>query len=416
MSRDFLLLSIVFLSIGLVLGVIYSRHLTPHDCCEVDVYAGAYPSLKIVGGDPEYDHFGYAVAVDNDTLVVGAYGAVTHASNAGHAYIYRKEGDSWVYEAKLWPFNGNIAAFFGYAVAIDGDTVVIGAYNDHNAEGISVGAAYIFRRNDNGLWHEEARVYAPDGQKDDQFGWSVAVDGDTVVVGASMEDTGGSEAGAAYIFTREDGRWSRGTKIQASDKYSGDYFGHSVSVEDSTLAVGAMLKGDEVGAVYLFENDSGVWRQKQKIQADDRSVDMWFGGVVSLRGDFLIVSAEHEDTGGQHAGAAYIFKRNGDVWEQEAKIQADDKREYTFFGESVSVSDGIAVVGAHGEDAGFENAGAAYVFKRRGFGSWVQIAKIQAPDRRQHGLFGNSVAVWGDTIMVGSYYADAVYNFDVHDL
>jgi hypothetical protein len=214
---------------------------------------------------------------------------------------------------------------------------------------------------------ETQKIQASDKEADDRFGWSVAISGDYAIVGAYLEDTGGDAVGAAYIFKRDGTSWAEQAKIQASDKEAGDRFGRSVGISGDYAIVGASHEdtgGENAGAAYVFKRDGTSWAEQAKIQASDKQPTDEFGRSVAISGDYAIVGAYLEDTGGDKAGAAYIFKRDGTSWTQQAKIQASDKQTLDEFGFSVAISENYAIVGAHLEDTGGDNAGAAYIFER----------------------------------------------------
>jgi hypothetical protein len=253
---------------------------------------------------------------------------------------------------------------FGYSVAVSGDTAVIGAYAEDTG-GSTAGAAYVFTRS-SGAWVEQAKLMASDAVYGDYFGYSVAVSGDTAVIGAQFEDTGGSTAGAAYVFTRTGGAWTQQAKLMASDAQANDYFGASVSVSGDTAVIGARLEdtgGSGAGAAYVFTRTGGSWTQQAKLMASDAQESDQFGASVSVSGDTAVIGAYAEDTGGSGAGAAYVFTRTGGSWTQQAKLMASDAQESDQFGYSVSVSGDTAVIGARLEDTGGSTAGAAYVFE-----------------------------------------------------
>ena len=221
------------------------------------------------------------------------------------------------------------------------------------------------------VYQQQQKIQASDAQASDNFSYrsvSLSSDGNTALVGAYLEDAGGSGAGAAYVFTRSNGTWTQQQKIQASDPQASDYFGYSVSLsgDGNAALVGAYLEdagGTNAGAAYVFTRSNGTWTQQQKIQASNPQASDYFGYSVSLSGDgnTALVGAHPEDTG---FGAAYIFTRSNGTWSQNQKIQASDAETYDYFGNSVSLSgDGnTALVGAHLEDTGGSSAGAAYIF------------------------------------------------------
>ncbi|MCK5024982.1 MAG: FG-GAP repeat protein, partial [Nanoarchaeota archaeon] len=239
--------------------------------------------------------------------------------------------------------------------------------------GIMIGLMMIFSTFVSAGISEIAKIQASDKQANDYFGCSASIssDGNTAIVGAYAEDTGGSEAGAAYIYRWNGAIWIQQAKIQATDKQATDYFGKfvSISYDGDTAIVGSYYEdtgGSAAGAAYIFTWTGATWTQ-QKIQADDIQGGDHFGESVSISsdGESIIVGAYAESTGGSQTGAAYIFEWTGTTWTQKAKIQASDQEASEYFGSAVSISsDGNdALVGAYLENTGGNIVGAAYIFE-----------------------------------------------------
>ena len=259
------------------------------------------------------------------------------------------------------------------------------------------------------------KLTASNAEPDAQFGFIVAISGDTAVVGALFEDAGGADAGAAYVFQRNQGganNWGQVARLTASDAQPDDLFGIGVAVSGDTVVVGAVFGdagGADAGAAYVFRRDQGGadnWGQVAKLTASDAQPDDLFGIGVAVSGDTVVVGAVFGDAGGADAGAAYVFRRDqggADNWGQVAKLTASDAQPDDRFGIRVAVSGDTVVVGALFEDAGGADAGAAYVFRRDqgGTGAWGQVAKLTASDAQPGDQFG-TVAVSGDTVVVGS--------------
>ena len=317
---------------------------------------------------------------------------------------------------KLLASDAGAGDLFGWSVAVSGDTAVVGAHQ----EGSEAGAAYVFQRDQGGAgnWGEVKKLLASDTQSNDQFGWSVAVSGDTAVVGAHHEDAGGTDAGAAYVFRRGLGgadNWGEVKKLTASDAQAGDQFGDSVAVSADTIHVGAIGEdagGSNAGAAYVFRREEGGadnWGEVKKLTASDAQLGDSFGSSVAVSGDTAVVGAFTEDS---QAGATYVFGRNqggADNWGEVKKLTASDAQAGDQFGISVAISGDTAVVGAYLEDAGGSNAGAAYVFQRDqgGAGNWGEVTKLLASDAEADDRFGQSVAVSGDTAVAGARLEDA---------
>ena len=299
---------------------------------------------------------------------------------------------------------------FGSAVAVDGGTAVVGAPQDDD-NGDNSGSAYVFTRHPlSGEWSQPIKLTAFDGKENDWFGYSVAVHGDTIVVGAYQHDLDSeSDAGAAYVFTRPDGGWvatSTADKLTASDGVEGDRFGYSVAVHENTVVVGARGDDGKKGASYVFTKPAGGdWTStstSSKLTASDGVAVDYFGHSVAVHGDIILVGAFRHDL----TGAAYVFTRPGGGWvatSTAAKLTASDGKHDDQFGRSVAVDGDTVVIGAQQDDG---LRGSAYVFTDA-----IETAKLAASDRDANDYFGSSVAVRGGTIVVGAYAA----NVDVCD-
>ncbi|GAA0714560.1 hypothetical protein GCM10009430_07930 [Aquimarina litoralis] len=345
-------------------------------------------------------------------------------------------------ETKLTASDRAAVDNFGWSIDVDNNYAVIGApfKNEFGSGGAvreDVGAVYIFETDNTGNWNEVNKISASDAQIDDRFGWTVAVDGIYIVVGAPYEDEDVNgmntlnNAGAIYIYERDDttGIWSEVQKIVASDRQENDNFGYAVAIDDDFIAVGSFLEDEDgignntiqdAGSVYMIKKGAnGIWGESQKIVASDRDFFNWFGEKVSISNDYLVVAAkeESEDAQGNNylgeAGAAYIFHKDGsDNWSQTQKITASDRSVFANFGTDVSIDGNFIAVGAilEGEDALGQNtlteAGAAYIFEKTNSGIWIQVDKLVPSDRNTGDEFGISVSIHGDHVIVGANRED----------
>jgi hypothetical protein len=312
------------------------------------------------------DRFGVAVAVSGDTAVVGAYLDSTPAgSNAGSAYVFVRSAGTWAQQQKLTAADAAAGDRFGISVAVSGDTAVVGAYLDDAPAGMDSGSAYVFVRSA-GTWAQQQKLTAADAADGDSFGVSVAVSGDTAVVGAYLDDApAGTNAGSAYVFVRSAGTWAHQQKLAADDAAAVDNFGMSVAVSVDTAVVGAHLEGGtNAGSAYVFVRSAGTWAQQQKLAASDAAANDNFGASVAVSGDTAVVGAPFDDiAAGTDAGSAYVFVRSAGTWAQQQKLAASDADAGDRFGIAVAVSGDTAVVGAYFDDAPVgPDAGSAYVF------------------------------------------------------
>ncbi|HEU4433080.1 MAG TPA: FG-GAP repeat protein [Pyrinomonadaceae bacterium] len=197
------------------------------------------------------DHFGWSIAISGSTIVVGT--AILNAFAEGSAYVFNREGRSWVETQKLTASDGAGGNIFGWSVAINGSTIVVGAWGGTVGANLNQGAAYLFTRQGRS-WVENQKLIASDGAAFDEFGWSVAISGSTIVVSAELEAIGGNTAqGFAYVFNRTQGSWVEEQKLTASDGAPGDRFGWSISASGSTAVLGAPGNNFVQGSAYIFE-------------------------------------------------------------------------------------------------------------------------------------------------------------------
>jgi hypothetical protein len=363
------------------------------------------PAKLLAADGDANDYFGRAVAVDGDTLVVGAPQDDDKYTDSGSVYVFTRTGATWTQQAKLTAPDSAAGDHFGTAVAIDGDTLVVGAYGDDD-KGTNSGSVYVFTRT-GGTWTQQAKLTAADGAATDRFGYAVAIDGDTVVVGAPYDDDKGADSGSAYVFTRTGGTWTQQAKLTAAGGAAGDWFGWAVAVDGDTVVVGAPddAKGAKSGSAYVFVRAGATWTQQAKLLAADGAAGDRFGWAVAVDAGTVVVGAYGDDDKVRDSGSAYVFVRTGGTWTQQAKLTAADGAAYDRFGYAVAVDGDTVVVGAYGDDDKGTDSGSAYVFTRTG-ATWTQQGKLTAPDGAAGDWFGEAVAVDADTIVVGAYWDD----------
>jgi len=342
------------------------------------------------------DYFGIPIAMDGDTAIIGGY---NDDGQTGAAYVFIKDTlGNWIEQAKLTASDAGYSHNFGVAIDIEGDTAVIGAHRH--------GAAYIFERDANGVWTETALLTASDNAYTGYFGVSTSIQGNMVAIGAHT-------ANSVYVFTKDaSGNWSEQAKLQPADGHGG-YFGLTNALDNNTLIVGAYnssVYGSSAGAAYIFNNDGiGNWTQTARIASSDIAPGDAFGLTVSLEGDTAVIGAHADDhAGGVDAGSAYVFVRdiNG-VWSQHAKLTASDAASDDIFGAPVYIKDNTITVGAPQDDtAAGADAGSVYIFTQDTSGSWSEYAKVTASDAAAGDTYGRFFASEGDTLIVGSYADD----------
>ncbi len=374
------------------------------------IYQLAYAQInefKITASDgAEYDWFGLSVSISGDYAIVGAQKDDDNGSSSGSAYVFKRTGTSWAEEAKLTASDAAADDDFGYSVSISGDYAIVGAVSDDD-NGDGSGSAYVFKRTDTN-WTQEAKLTASDGAEYDMFGYSVSISGDYAIVDAHRDDDNGSNSGSAYVFKRTDTSWAEEVKLTASDGAENDYFGHPVSISGDYVIVGAYKdddNGGSSGSAYVFKRTDTSWTEEAKLTANDGASGDNFGKSVSISDDYVIVGAFADDDNGSGSGSAYVFKRTGTNWTQEAKLTASDGASGDNFGHSVSISGGYAIVGAYQDDDNGDGSGSAYVFKRTDT-NWIEETKLTASDGAASDNFGGPVSISGDYAIVGAYMDD----------
>ena len=335
-----------------------------------------------------------------------------------------------------------ISTEFGRAVAITNNYAVVGVrLEDNDAEGknsmLDAGAVYIYERSSDNKWKQVQKIVASDRTPGANFGWSVAISGNTIVVGAIYErfdaagrNESGAE-GAAYVYERgTDGIWKQTQKILSSAREGHNYFGTAVGVDGNIIVVSAPghsrdsterddnTVGD-AGAIFVFEKRGNNWRRTYKLVASDRQFAAGLGNSVAINGNYVIAGAtgQHTDVNGgnrmETAGAAYIWERMDDgKWGKAKKLVASDRTPYDDFGSSVAINGDNAIVGANGvtlkktDENNDPNSGEAYIFSRTENGEWKEVMSIIPNDRKDRDFFGNSVGVSGNYAIVGSPIGD----------
>jgi hypothetical protein len=365
------------------------------------------------------DRFGDAVAIDGNVAVMGAPHDDENGNLSGSVYFFHFDGAEWVPQPKVVAADGLPEDFCGQSVAVDGNVAVLAAPGDDHA-GPESGSAYVCRF-DGSTWGEEAKLTASDAFFFDIFGESVSVHGSVILVGAPQPL---GRPGAAYAYRYNSVEWVEEDILTASDGDVDDQFGISVAVEGNVALVGANHDdeaAENAGAAYIFRfnSETGLWEQDVKLTASDALANNGFGRSVSLSGNVALIGANDDDPQADDSGAAYVLRFNGATWVEEAILTApagapaDDD-----YGYAVSISGDLAVVGAHFDDSDGNSAGAAYLYRRELDGqdwTWNLVAKLTASDQDAGDTFGGSVAIDGGTAFVGAAQDDpggSTYSFE----
>ena len=356
--------------------------------------------LKFFAADAqENDLFGLSISISGDFAIVGAPGVSHSGTRSGAAYIFIRDGSGWTEQVKLTADNAEAYDGFGGSVSISGDYAIVGASGDDDG-GSNAGAAYIFKRVGSD-WLKQAKLSAGDAAANDSFGVRVSISGDRAIISAPYND---HYHGAAYIFARNGSDWTEQAKLSADDGSGFIYFGYSVGISGGYAIVGA--PGDDgfgrlSGSAYIFKHEGSGWVKQAKLAGNDTAAYDFFGDSVAIDGNFCIVSAVGNDAAGPESGSAYIFKRDDSVWVEHGKLTAGDAAASDYFGDSVSIDGNFCIVGAHRKNDAGQNTGAAYIFKNIGT-AWIEYSKLTASDQRPDQYFGFSTAISGNYIAVGA--------------
>ena len=352
--------------------------------------------IKLLASDGASDDFlGGSVAAYGDKVIIGADGDDDNGPRSGSAYIFNATTGEQL--AKLVPSDGASLDYFGFSVAISDTTAVIGARHDDD-NGFDSGSAYLFNLT---TGSQIAKLLSIDGTDHDHFGYSVAISGNTVIVGADGDDDNGEGSGSAYLFDATTG--AQLAKLLPNDGAPDDYFGLSVAISGTTAIVGANCdddNGESSGAAYLFDTTTGA--QIAKLTASDAAGYDHFGTSVAISGSTAIVGAYDDDDNGSASGAAYLFDTTTAT--QIAKLLPSDGASNDYFGLSVAISGNNALVGAERDDVNGADSGSAYLFDTT---TGAELAKFSPGDSATGDFYGNSVGLSGATAILGAWGADS---------
>jgi virulence-associated protein VapD/uncharacterized membrane protein len=365
----------------------------------------------IASDGSEGDLFGSSVCISGDYAIIGAsQDRIGSNSNQGSAYIFVRNGNNWIQQAKLTASDGAADDLFGRSVSISGDYAIVGALGDDIGANNSQGSAYLFVRSGNN-WTQQVKLTASDGAAGDNFGVSVSISGNYAIIGAMYDNIGANnQQGSAYIFVRNGSNWTTQAKLTDLDGLANDFFGCSVHISGDDVIIGARLADmggiANRGAAYIYARNGILWIRQAKLIAADGTSNDNFGVSVSINGNYAIIGADqdYDVASNFYRGSAYIFVRSGSTWAQQAKLTPKDGNSEDQFGIAVSISGDYAIVGARlAETNSYEYQGSSYIFVRNGT-SWLQQAKLTASDAEANDQFGASVSISGDHVIVGAIF------------
>lgn len=348
--------------------------------------------------------FGTEVAADNGWVVVGVRSDSEFGSAAGAAYSFRRRGSDYQFVQKFAGNDTGESDNFGYSAAVDGATCVIGAKSDFPNGLVGAGSAYVFERTGT-TWIQTQKLVANPAVPNAAFGWAVALDGDRLLVGARAENTALFNAGAVYVFERVAGVWSQTARLTPSVSVAFGFFGQSVAISGATALIGSFGPGpvsSNQGAAYVFDFNGVQWSQVAVLHATDPAPTLaGFGGHVALGDGFALVGApSHSHAAISSSGGVYAFERNGGIWQPAQELLPRAPVSAALFGYDVSISGDFAVIGADVEPSMVTAFGAAYLFKRTQAG-WIDVAHLRANDPNVGDRFGGPAVLDGDTAVFG---------------
>lgn len=353
--------------------------------------------------------FGTSVALQETTLVVGAH---RNSNGKGAAYIMEKGAQGWTQLQRLEPETLGLGARFGASVAIDGEWLAVGAPNDTGASMLT-GAVYMYKRESDGQWRFNSKVYPEEGALSDRFGASLSLLDGRLLVGAPLRDAQGQDSGAAYLFTLSDSVWSLNRELIPDNLHAGDNLGKSVTLAPSHVGLGAPNYDDGIadsGAVFVYSLENGSSASAAvRITPAAREAGMLFGNSLSFHGDHLAVGAPRSGVKASFAGAVHLFRRNGATWAESSLLFPISDQSEQFFGWDLQFADDGAslVIGAMGDSTVATFAGAVHVWERGEDAQWEHSDTLYAEDAKSRDFLGRSVALDRAELVAGARGRDA---------
>jgi FG-GAP repeat len=373
--------------------------------------------------------YGYASAVNGNRMVIGAFLTDGVVPQTGAAYVYQRIDGDWIVQAKLIAPDGQEGEIFGTSVAVDGQTVVVGAPGAASADGTRVGAAYVYRLVAE-QWILEAKLFASDPRESGNFGFDqgVSIQGDTLVVAAAGPENGEeaiTSGGAVYVFTRHGSTWTQTARLANPEGDALFSFGNSVSLSGKTLVVGASSSDEAAGAAYVFRLQHGGWVEEARLIASDPTPGALFGFSTAIDGDTLAIGAASGlSDAGIAAGSAYVFERSHTGWTQTAHLVPPGAKAGDAFGRRLGIGGGTLAVGSSFEtNAAGVKVGAVHVYQDVHH-AWTEQIKLFPSDGTRRGQFACSLAMDRHTLVVGNglqpsatgqAFAGEAYTYDLHD-
>jgi hypothetical protein len=358
--------------------------------------------IKLVSPNTTYkDGFGENVDISGDYALIGSQSNY-YNTNLGTAYIYKNTNETWTLQAELTSSETGRGYSSIQSVAISEDYAAVGQSG-------STGPVYIFAR-DGDSWNQQTILNVSGGlfSSNDTSNNRISLDDDTIIIGSSSGLNNVYLSGSAHIFVSDGENWSKQAVLTPSDVDSYDRFGYSVDIDGDYAVIGAYegFGYPGAGSAYIFHRDGDIWTQQAKLTDPDAEIRDNFGGSVSISGDYAVIGASRDKVDGMTTGSAFVFIREGDSWTLQEKLTATDVEAWDLFGVSVGIDGDNIIVGSRYSDGRDSNSGSAYLFSRDG-GEWIPTAKYIASDPSWGvDYFGNSVGISGDHIISGAFDPD----------
>ncbi|MBL9118735.1 MAG: hypothetical protein JNL80_02330 [Phycisphaerae bacterium] len=372
------------------------------DCLEPGI--SPCPTKEFFADDTTVgDGYGASVARDGDVIVIGAAGNDASSSDAGAAYVYRRNASGqWAFEQKLYPAVAAVSDTFGHSVAIDGDTIVVGTSHDDHSGATDIGSATVFVHGPSG-WTVQATLLPGGAGSFTYAGVTVAIDGDTVLVGGTGYD---GNRGAGWVYVRSGSLWSLQAILTAPDGAPDDNLGTGVAIQGDTIVLGAYTYDfggiDNAGGAFVFERSGTSWAYHQTLGVGDAEVGGYVGSSVAIDGDSILLGAFGTNATTEDSGAAYVFVRSESSWTQQAKLFGLGSPGVQWFGYSTAIDGDVAAIGAPLDDLPVQDTGSVFLYDRVG-SNWVQRGgPLPSPSGDGFANFGLSVNLHGSSILVGA--------------
>ena len=381
-------------------------------------------AILIASDAAENDRFGSNICISGDLAAVASTKNDDQGDDSGSVYLFHRQSDNtWLETAKLIPEDISTNDKFGSGISIDGDRMIIGAQYAMN-NGSRCGCTYIYERQSDGTWLQQAKMVPWDGEGQDNFGDEVCLQGDLAIISNPRDD---SNSGSVRIHERQaDGTWPETGRLDLGNGEPGQFFGQSISISGNALLVGAGGVGEFTGAAYYYVRQAdGQWLLEEVFMADDGDPGDQFGTSVHLHAGRAVIGAFKDSDQASFGGSAYVFECiPGGGWGQFAKLTAPATATEDYFGRCVRVLGNRILVGAEGQDVAANNGGALYSFRHQLDGTWTHTATMTSSDASSGDLFGRSFDLMGTRVIAGSYVNDtsagsnagAAYIFDLEPL